>query len=83
MNTLTFGFLPKTLRRLIRYPLIIWYIFLCSLILDRLYGISGFNKIFNWNDRQTLIVLIISFTLPQLISLILKIFFFKNSEIEK
>ncbi len=83
MNTLTFGFLPKTFRRIIRYPLIMWYIFLCGLILDRLYGISGFDKIFKWNDTQTLIILIISFTLPQLISLILKIFFYKTSEIEK
>tara|TARA_B100001029_G_scaffold108714_1_gene89739 strand:+ start:2457 stop:2708 length:252 start_codon:yes stop_codon:yes gene_type:complete len=83
LNTLTFGFLPKTLRRIIRYPLVIWYIFLCFLILDRLYGISGFKKIFQWNDQQTFLVLLISFTLPQLISLILKIFFYNNSEIEK
>ena len=83
MNTLTFGFLPKTLRRIIRYPLIIWYIFLCGLILDRLYGISGFKKIVQWNDQQTFFVILISFTLPQLISLILKIFFYNNSEIEK
>tara|TARA_Y100000994_G_scaffold230339_1_gene215987 strand:+ start:169 stop:420 length:252 start_codon:yes stop_codon:yes gene_type:complete len=83
LNTLTFGFLPKTLRRIIRYPLIIWYIFLCGLILDRLYGISGFKKIVQWNDQQTFLVILISFTLPQLISLILKIFFYNNSEIEK
>ena len=75
--------MPKTLRRIIRYPLIIWYIFLCGLILDRLYGISGFKKIVQWNDQQTFLVILISFNLPQLISLILKIFFYNNSEIEK
>ena len=75
--------MPKTLRRIIRYPLIIWYIFLCGLILDRLYGVSGFKKIVQWNDQQTFLVILISFTLPQLISLILKIFFYNNSEIEK
>ena len=83
MNTLTFGFLSKTLRKLVRYPLIVWYIFLSGIILDRLYGISGFEKVFKWNDQQTFIVIIISFTVPQIISLILKIFFFKNSEIDK
>ena len=83
MNTLTFGFLPKILRRLIRYPLIIWYIFLSGLILDRLYGISGSGKVFKWSDQENFIVILISFTVPQLISLILKLSFYNNSENDK
>ena len=83
MNSLTFGFLPKTLRIIIRLPLISWYIFLSSLILDRLYGISGFEKIFKWDEQQTFIIILISFTVPQLISLILRIFFYNNPRIDK
>jgi hypothetical protein len=83
VNSLTFGFLPKTLRIIIRLPLISWYIFLSGLILDRLYRIFGFEKIFKWDEQQTFIIILISFTVPQLISLILRIFFYNNSRIDK
>lgn len=80
LNTLTFGFLPVFWRRIIRYPIILWYFFISGLILDRLYKFNGFMEFFNWNNNQTYIAILLSFTIPQLISLILKLLFFKKKK---